>query len=162
MVEEIERNGGAQIINFGMNDDDMRLFMRLDFVATASDGGAMVPDKSSAPHPRSYGTFARKVGFFSIKEGVVPLEQAIRSCSGLPADILGFTDRGYLKTGYFADIVVLDPARYLDSATYDKPHQYAQGAVAVIVNGAPAVENGKANGVLAGRPLVHKVAKAVP
>jgi N-acyl-D-aspartate/D-glutamate deacylase len=162
VVEEIERNGGAQIINFGMNDDDMRLFMRFDFVATASDGGAMVPDKSSAPHPRSYGTFARKVGFFSIKEGVVPLEQAIRSCSGLPADILGFTDRGYLKTGYFADIVVLDPARYLDSATYDKPHQYAQGAVAVIVNGAPAVENGKANGVLAGRPLVHKVAKAVP
>lgn len=160
VVEEIERNGGAQIINFGMNDDDMRLFMRLGFVATASDGGAMVPDKISSPHPRSYGTFARKVGLFSIKEGVIPLEQAIRSCSGLPADILGFTDRGYLKTGQHADIVVLDPARYLDLATYDKPHQYAQGAVAVVVNGAVAVENGKATGALAGRALAHKSTRA--
>ena len=162
VVEEIERDGGAQIINFGMNDDDMRLFMKLDFVATASDGGAMVPDKTSAPHPRSYGTFARKVGFFSIKEGVVPVEVAIRSCSGLPADILGFSDRGYLKKGHHADMVVLDPARYIDTATYDKPHQYARGAVAVIVNGAVAVENGKATGVLAGRPLVHRGSKSAP
>lgn len=156
VVEGIERDGGAQIINFGMNEDDMRLFMRLDFVATASDGGSMVPDKTTSPHPRSYGTFARKVGFFSIKEGVLPLEQAIRSCSGLPADILGLADRGYLKPGHHADIVVLDPARYRDLATYDKPHQHAQGAVAVLVNGVVAVENGKATGALAGRPLVHK------
>jgi N-acyl-D-aspartate/D-glutamate deacylase len=160
VVEEIERNGGAQIINFGMNDDDMRLFMRLDFVATASDGGSMVPDKTTSPHPRSYGTFARKVGFYSIKEGVIPLEQAIRSCSGLPADIIGFTDRGYLKAGQFADIVVLDPGMFIDTATYDKPHQHAQGAVAVLVNGVEAVRGGKATGRLAGRPLVHQPGRA--
>lgn len=156
VVEEIERNGGAQVINFGMNEDDMRLFMRLDFVATASDGGSMVPDMTTSPHPRSYGTFARKVGFFSIKEGVIPLELAIRSCSGLPADIIGLADRGYLKAGQFADIVVFDPARYIDTATYAKPHQHAQGVVAVLVNGVVAAENGKPTGALAGRPLAHK------
>ena len=82
--------------------------------------------------------------------------------SGLPADILGFSDRGYLKKGHHADMVVLDPARYIDTATYDKPHQYARGAVAVVVNGAVAVENGKATGVLAGRPLVHQGSKSAP
>lgn len=155
VVEEIERNGGAQIVHFGMNDDDMKLFMRLDFVATASDGGAMMPDTQTSPHPRSYGTFARKIGFFANTEKVIPLEQAIRSCTGLPADILGIKDRGYLKVDQMADLVAFDPSRYRDLATYAKPHQYAQGAVHVLVNGIVAVENGKASGKLPGRPLVH-------
>ena len=158
VVVEIERNGGAQIINFGMNEEDMKLFMRLDFVATASDGGAMVPDTLTSPHPRSYGTFARKISFFANQEKVISLEQAIRSCTGLPADILGVKDRGYLKLGHKADVVVFDPSRYRDLATYDKPHQYAQGTVYVLVNGIVAVENGKANGKLPGRPLVHDAA----
>ena len=118
----------------------------------------MVPDTLTSPHPRSYGTFARKIGFFANQEKVIPLEQAIRSCTGLPADILGVKDRGYFKLGHKADVVVFDPSLYRDLATYDKPHQYAQGTVYVLVNGIVAVENGKANGKLPGRPLVHDAA----
>ena len=98
IVLEIERNGGAQIVNFGMNEEDVRLFMKQPFVATASDGSAQVPGET-VPHPRSYGTFPRKIGRYAIEDKVIPLEQAIRSASGLPADILQLPERGYLKAG---------------------------------------------------------------
>ena len=153
LVIEIEKNGGAQIVHFGMSEEDMRLFMKQDFVATASDGGAMVPDTASVPHPRNYGTFPRKIGFYSIQEKLIPLETAIRSASGLPADILGLKDRGYLKVGYFADIVVFNQATFRDKATYNKPHQYAAGVSHVLVNGSFAIMDGKPTGKLAGRPL---------
>ena len=153
IVVEIEKNGGAQIVHFGMSEEDMRLFMTQDFVATASDGGAKVPDTSSVPHPRNYGTFPRKIGFYSIQEKLIPLESAIRSASGLPADIMGLKDRGYLKVGYFADIVVFNPDTFRDKATYDKPHQYATGISHVLVNGTFAIIDGKATGKLAGKAL---------
>jgi N-acyl-D-amino-acid deacylase len=153
IVVEIEKNGGAQIVHFGMSEEDMRLFMKQDFVATASDGGAKVPDTSSVPHPRNYGTFPRKIGFYAIQEKLIPLETAIRSASGLPADIMGLKDRGYLKVGYFADIVVFNPDTFRDKATYDKPHQYATGISHVLVNGTFAIMDGKATGKLAGKPL---------
>jgi N-acyl-D-amino-acid deacylase len=95
---EIETNGGAQIVNHGMSEEDVRLYMKQPWVATASDGSAKVAD-SSVPHPRSYGTFARKIGFYAIEEKTIPLEHAIRSAAGLPADILGLKDRGYVKPG---------------------------------------------------------------
>ena len=100
---EITRNGGAQIVSFSMKDEEMRLFMKEPYVATASDGGARVPSASETPHPRSYGTFSRKVGRFAIEDQLITLEQAIRSSSGLPADILKLPERGYLKVGYYAD-----------------------------------------------------------
>jgi len=153
IVVEIEKNGGAQIVHFGMSEEDMRLFMKQDFVATASDGAATVPDTSSMPHPRNYGTFPRKIGFYSIQEKLIPLESAIRSASGLPADIMGLKDRGYLKIGYFADIVVFSPDTFRDKATYDKPHQYATGISHVLVNGNFAIMDGKPTGKLAGKPL---------
>ncbi len=153
LVVEIEKSGGAQIVHFGMSEEDMRLFMKQDFVATASDGGAKVPDTSSVPHPRSYGTFPRKIGFYSIQEKLIPIESAIRSASGLPADIMGLKDRGYLKVGYFADIVVFNPDTFRDKATYDKPHQYAVGISHVLVNGTFAIMDGKPTGKLAGKPL---------
>jgi N-acyl-D-aspartate/D-glutamate deacylase len=84
------------------------------------------------------------------------VEQAIRSASGLPADILRLGDRGYLKPGYYADVVLLDPEQYRDRATYDKPHTYATGVVYLWVNGKPAIEKGKSTGALAGRVLRHK------
>ena len=151
---EIERNGGAQIINFGMSDEDMRLIMRQLFVATASDGSSQVP-ADSVPHPRSYGCFPRKIGRFAIQDRVISVEQAIRSASGLPADILRLKDRGYLKPGQVADVVVLDPKTYRDRATFEKPHQYATGVRYLFVNGKTAIEEGKTTGVLAGKPLRH-------
>ncbi|MSR32378.1 MAG: D-aminoacylase [Gemmataceae bacterium] len=153
---EIEKNGGAQIVHFSMNDEDMRLFMKQEMVATASDGGAMAPDKASVPHPRNYGTFPRKIGLYSIQEKLLPLEQAIRSASGLPADILGLKDRGYLKVGAYADVVVFDPALFRDKATFDKPHQYAAGMEWVFVNGVPAIAEGKPTGKLPGKALRHQ------
>jgi N-acyl-D-aspartate/D-glutamate deacylase len=151
---EILRNGGAQIVNFNMSDEDMRLIMKQPFVVTASDGSAMVPG-TTVPHPRAYGTFPRKVGRYALVEGVISLEQAIRSASGLPADILKLPERGYLKAGYFADVVVFDPEKFRDIATYDKPHQYSTGVKYLFVNGQLAIDNGKSTGALAGKVLRH-------
>lgn len=152
---EIVRNGGAAIVNFSMDEEDVRQAMQRPWVATASDGRAYLPG-SDRPHPRSYGTFPRKIGRYSIRDGVLPIEQAIRSASGLPADILGLPERGYLRTGFFADIVVFDPEAFVDTATYDNPHQYAAGMKYVFVNGHPAVHAGTPTGTLAGRALRHQ------
>jgi len=105
------------------------------------------------PHPRSYGTFPCKIGRYAIEDGVISLEQAIRSASGLPADVLKVPGRGYLKAGYYADIVVFDPKTFRDRATFDKPHQYATGVKYLFVNGRPAIDEGKYTGTLAGRVL---------
>lgn len=155
LVLEIERNGGAQIVNFGMSEEDVRLIMKQPWVATASDGVAQVPS-AYAVHPRSYGTFPRRIGHYSIADKLVPLELSLRSASGLPADILRLPERGYLKPGYFADIVVLDPETFRDRATYDKPHQYATGVKYLFVNGKLTIDQGKYTGALAGRVLRHK------
>ncbi|HBL46995.1 MAG TPA: N-acyl-D-amino acid deacylase, partial [Planctomycetaceae bacterium] len=125
--------------------------------ATASDGGVMIPD-ATRPHPRNYGAFPRKIGHYAIREQVIPLEQAIRSATGLPADILGLTDRGYLKPGQAADIVVFDPQTIIDTATFENPHQYADGMRYVFVNGVAAVYEGTPTGALAGRALRKKSA----
>ncbi len=151
---EIERHGGAQIVNFGMSEEDVRLIMKQPWVATASDGGAQVPG-DTVPHPRNYGTFPRKIGHYAIADKLIPVEQAVRSASGLPADILKLADRGYLRPGYYADVVLLDPETYRDRATYDKPHAYATGVVYLWVNGKAAIEKGKSTGALAGRVLRH-------
>jgi N-acyl-D-amino-acid deacylase len=155
VVMEIERNGGAQVVNFAMKEEDVRIYMRQPWVATASDGGVQTPGPT-VPHPRSYGTFPRKIGHYAIEEKLIPVEQAIRSSSGLPADILKLTDRGYLKPGYFADVVVFDPKTFRDTATFDKPHQYPEGVKWVLVNGHVAVRDGEYKNVLGGRVLRHK------
>ena len=157
IVLEIERNGGAQIVNFGMSEDDVRIYMKQSWVATASDGGVQTPG-ATVPHPRSYGTFPRKIGFYAIEEKLIPVEAAIRSATGLPADILKLTDRGYLKPGYFADVVVFDPKTFRDTATFEKPHQYAAGVRWVLVNGHAAISDGTYSEALGGRVLRHAAA----
>lgn len=155
VVVEIEKAGGAGVVNFGMSEEDVRVYMKQPWVATASDGSAWVPG-DSVPHPRSYGTFPRKIGRYSITDGVVPLEQAIRSSSGLPAHILGLKDRGYLKAGQFADVVVFDPKAFRDTATFEKPHQYSAGVKYLFVNGKAAIDGGEFKEVLAGKALRHR------
>ncbi|MHB1421718.1 MAG: N-acyl-D-amino-acid deacylase family protein [Gemmataceae bacterium] len=156
IVLEIERNDGAQIVIFSMNEEDVRLIMRQPFVATASDGASMLPSSDTVPHPRSYGCFPRKIGRYAIEDKILPLEQAIRSASGLPADILLLPERGYLKANYFADLVVFDPQTFRDTATFDKPHQYATGVRYLFVNGQLAIDDGKFTDVLAGKVLRHQ------
>jgi predicted amidohydrolase YtcJ len=152
VVLDIERHGGAQAIGFGMSEDDVRRVMARDFVATASDGSAHAPGGGDRPHPRAYGTFPRKIRY-ALDEKVLTLEQAIRSCTGLPARILGLPDRGVLRPGAFADIVAFDPERFRDAATFDDPTRYAPGVQYLFVNGVAAIVAGKFQDKLAGRPL---------
>src|SRR5262249_53343907 len=134
------------------------IIMKQSFVATASDGSARVPDKT-VPHPRSYGCFPRKIGRYALVDKIITLEHAVRSCSGLPADILHLPERGYLKKGHFADVVVFDPKTFRDAATYDKPHQYATGVRYLFVNGKLVIKEGKFNNTLAGKVIRHRPAK---
>jgi predicted amidohydrolase YtcJ len=158
VVLEIQRHGGAQAISFGMCEEDVREVMRHPFVATASDGGTHQPGRGDQPHPRSYGTFPRKVRY-ALDDKVLPLEQAIRSCSGWPAEILGLADRGLVRVGAFADLVVFDPATFRDAATFDQPTRYAPGVHHLYVNGVAAIAGGRVRstpmpgGKLPGRAL---------
>ena len=117
---------------------------------------------NTVPHPRSYGGFPRKIGRYAIEDKIIPLEHALRSASGLPADILELPQRGYLKSGYFADIVVFDPKTFRDRATFERPHQYATGVVYLFVNGKMAIDGGRFDGTLAGRVLRHESKKLPP
>ncbi len=159
LVIEIETAGGAQIVNHSINEDDVRYVMTFPWVATASDGGAKIPG-ASVPHPRSYGTFSRKIGLYSIRENIVPLNHAVRSSTGLPAEILGLTDRGFLRPGQAADIAVWDPETFIDTATFIKPHQYSEGVRYVFVNGEVAISEGHLTGALAGKSL-RKTPKSI-
>jgi N-acyl-D-aspartate/D-glutamate deacylase len=150
LVVQIQRGGGCSAVAFSMCDADVEYIMRKPYVATASDGSSKMAGPTR-PHPRSYGTFSRKIGHYAIEKKVIPLLQAIRSSSGLPADILGIDDRGYLRTGTYADVVVFDPARIRDRATFVDPHQHSVGVLWVLVNGKVAVANEKPTGSMNGR-----------
>ena len=157
----IVQQGSAMIVEFSMNEDDVRYVMRQPWVATASDGRAYVPD-GDKPQPRSYGTFSRKVGYYARQEGVIGVSAAIRSCTGLPADILHLTDRGYIRPGQAADLAVLDLEKFIDLATYDEPHQYSEGVVHVFVNGRAAIFQAQLTGILAGRAIRKKSPQSKP
>jgi N-acyl-D-aspartate/D-glutamate deacylase len=154
IVLEIEKHGGAQVVHFSMDDEDVNLIMKQPWVATASDGSSQVPG-DSMPHPRSYGCFARKIGKYALTDKRITLEHAVRSASGLPADILHLPERGYLKKDYFADLVVFDPETFRDTATFDKPHQYATGVKYLFVNGKLVIDDEKFLDVIAGKVLRH-------
>jgi N-acyl-D-amino-acid deacylase len=138
-----------------MTEEDVRFVMQQPWVATASDGSIKLASGDMV-HPRSFGTFPRKIGLYAVQEKVLPLEQAVRSATGLPADILRLPERGYLRAGYFADIAVFDPATIRDAATFDKPFEPPVGIPWVLVNGQIAVNNGQPTGTLSGRALRHQ------
>jgi len=152
IVLDIQRHGGAQAISFGMSEDDVRQVMRHDFVATASDGSTHHPGGGDRPHPRAYGTFPRKFRY-ALDDKIISLEQAVRASSGLPAEILHLPDRGVIRPGAFADLVVFDPKTFRDAATFDNPTRYAPGVAYLFVNGVTAIAEGKPQKVLPGRAL---------
>jgi N-acyl-D-amino-acid deacylase len=151
----IQRDGGASVVNFSLCEEDVRYAMTLPWVATASDGSARAPNPKACPHPRNFGTFPRKIGRYAGDEKVLPLGQAIRSATGLPADILGLADRGYLRPGAYADVVVFDPDTFIDRATFEDPQQYSTGVRYLFVAGSLALEDGKPGPKLLGRALRH-------
>ena len=126
--------------------------MKQPWTMTSTDG--MIPALGVGPaHPRSYGTFARKLRVYAIDRGVISVEQAIRSASGLTAQVFGITDRGVIRPGAFADVIVFSPDKIRDVATYLQPHAYAEGMDYVFINGQPAIWAGAAAPERYGRVL---------
>jgi len=148
----LNRPGGARMRGFSLSEYDIEHIMRQDFTATCSDGGT-VAQGEGIPHPRYYGTFARKLRHYALDRQVISLPFAIRSMTSLPAQILGLKDRGMLRENYWADVTVFDPEKVRDRATYTDPHQYAEGAPYVMVNGELVVDGGKITGKLPGKVL---------
>ncbi len=133
--------GGCQGIFHAMSDDDVQRILRHPTTMIGSDGEVPIFGRSN-PHPRSYGTFARVLGLYVREKKTITLEEAVRKMTSFPAARLRIQDRGILRPGMKADIVVFDPATVRDLATFDKPHQYAEGFSHVIANGQVIYENG--------------------
>jgi len=144
--------GGASIVSFNMSEQDIELLMKQSWTMASSDGGLSLPGPSR-PHPRGNGAFARRLAFYVRDRHVLPLEQAIRGMTSMPAQVFGFTDRGEIRAGAFADIVIFDPAKVQDKATYQDPHQIAEGMSWVIVNGQIARRELEFTGARGGRAL---------
>ena len=144
--------GGASIVSFNMHASDVERLMRQPWVMTASDGD-LPAFGEGVPHPRSYGTFPRKLGWYARERGIVDVGTAIRSMTHLPALVYGLADRGLIRPGMAADIVVFDLAAVDDPATFTDPHQHARGMVHVLVNGTLAVRDGRFTDARAGRVL---------
>jgi N-acyl-D-aspartate/D-glutamate deacylase len=139
---ELLEQGGAGLVSFNMSEDDIAYIMRKDYTMTGSDGG-LVAMGEGKPHPRFYGTFPRKIARYVKERGTVTLAHAIRSMTSLPATVFRFEDRGQLRPGAWADLVVFDLERLRDRATYSDPHRLSEGVVHVLVNGALVMKDGE-------------------
>ena len=147
--------GGAQMVYHGMGDKDVKNIMAYPFNMAASDAGIAVVGVSR-PHPRAYGTNARVLGKYVREEKVMSLEEAIRRMTSLPADKFNIKQRGLIKEGFMADIVVFDENEVTDMATFENPHQFSKGFKYVFVNGGLTVDNGVHNGARKGIAIRNK------
>ncbi|MGI8580658.1 MAG: N-acyl-D-amino-acid deacylase family protein [Chitinophagaceae bacterium] len=151
-VIELMLNGGAGMVFHGMSEDDVRYIIQYPFNMFASDAGIRLY-KQGVPHPRGYGTNARVLSKYVRDEKIISLEEAIRRMTSLPAQKFQLKDRGLLKEGMAADVVIFDEKEVQDMATFQDPHQYSKGFKYVIVNGKTVVENGNHTGVKSGAIL---------
>jgi N-acyl-D-amino-acid deacylase len=144
--------GGASMIYHGMDEDDVKRIMQEPFTMIASDSGVRQLDES-VPHPRGYGNNARVLGHYVRELKVIGLEDAVRKMTSLPAQTFGFRDRGLIREGFAADIVIFDENTINDRATYDQPHQFPLGISYVLVNGAIVLGNDQITTARPGQPL---------
>lgn len=145
----VEDGSRVQAVYFLMSEENVRRQIKLPWVAFGSDAASMAPEGvfvKTSTHPRAYGNFARLLGKYVRDERVIPLEEAIRKLTSLPAATLRIKERGRLANGYFADVVVFDPKTIADRATYENPHQYATGMRHVWVNGVQVLKDGEHTG----------------
>ncbi len=150
----IEDHSGCSALYFTMSEENVEKEMKQPWVCIGSDASSQAPEGvflKSSTHPRAYGCFARYLGHYVRDRGLMPLEEAIRKITSLPASNLKIQRRGSLKAGYFADVAVFDPTRVKDNATFQEPQQYASGMVHVFVNGTQVLKDGDHTGALPGQ-----------
>ena len=152
----IEDDSRVGTVYFLMSEENVEKKIALPWVSFASDAGSIATEGvflKSNPHPRAYGNFARLLGKYVREERIVPLEEAIRRMTSLPASNLKLKSRGSLEVGFYADVVIFDPAEIQDHANYENPHQYSTGVIHVFVNGQQVLKNGEHTGATPGRVL---------
>jgi len=150
----VEDDSRISVVYFSMSEENIKKKVAVPWVSFCSDAGSFTNEGvfvKQSTHPRAYGSFVRVIGKYARDEAVISLEEAIRKLTSLPAENLKLTKRGKLQPGYFADVVVFDPEDVKDLATFEKPHQYAEGVVHVWVNGQQVLQNGVHTGAMPGR-----------
>ncbi len=148
--------GEATMLFFCMDEEDVRAVIRNPLSMIISDAWVTAPSGGGKPHPRGYGSFPRVISKYVREEKLLTLPEAIRKMTSLPAQKIGLQDRGLIKEGYCADLVLFDTEKIKDMATFENPHQYPQGIDRVIVNGQSVVKNGQITGVKPGKILRRK------
>lgn len=151
-----ERRGGGRVRGFSLSEEDVEAYAARNWVATTTDGGIALP-MDGPVHARFYGTYPRKLRHYAMDRGVLTLEDAVRSSTWLPAQILGLKDRGMILEGFAADLVVLDLERLRDTSDFFQPHQYPEGVDHVLVNGVFVVEGGELTWTLPGRVIPSRM-----
>ncbi len=161
----IEERGSIGCVYFIIDEADLALAMQQPWVAVGSDGSALATDgplRAGVPHPRNFGTFPRVLGRYVRELKVISLEEAIRKMTSLPASILGLSDRGSIKEGQWADLVIFDPATVADKATFEEPFQYPVGIDTVLVNGVVVLDEGKHTNARPGKVLRKRSGTEAP
>lgn len=155
----LDENFSPGMVRFSMSEEDVKAVMRHHLVMIGSDASCMASEgvlSKGKPHPRAYGTFARVIGKYAIKEQIMPLEKAIFKMTGMPATRFMLQDRGLIKENMYADITIFDEKEIIDSATFKDPHNFAKGIEYVIVNGEVVVENGVQHEAYPGKVLKRR------
>ncbi|MFH1941879.1 MAG: D-aminoacylase [bacterium] len=152
----IEEEGGVSICGFGMSDENTEKVLAFPLTMVGTDGDAVAPYgllSKGNPHPRHYGTFPRYLGYYVREKKILPLQEAVRRITSMPADKFRIPDRGVIVEGNYADVVLFNPETVIDKATFTNPHQYPEGIDCVIVNGKVVIEKGQHTGELPGQVL---------
>ena len=152
LIIDLCLRGGASCVYHTMDEREVEEILRCPLVAVASDSGIR-SFGTGQPHPRGYGTNSRVLGHYVRERKVIPLADAVRKMTSLPATAFRFSDRGLLRPGFVADITIFDEQQIIDRATFEKPHQYPEGIVHVLVNGYPVLRDGRLTGLLPGLPV---------
>jgi N-acyl-D-amino-acid deacylase len=152
----LEDRSRIDTIYFVISEENIKKELAKPWISFGSDEASQAPEGAflkANPHPRAYGNFSRLLGHYVRDEKIIPLAEAVRRLTGLPATNLGLDHRGFLEEGMFADIAIFDPATIADRATFEKPHQYAVGMKHVFVNGVEVLKDGEHTGAKPGRAL---------
>jgi len=158
-VVEMARKGNASLVSHILNEDDMLAFARHPAVTAGSDGSSLHvegPLSKGHPHPRDFGTFPRAFRLFHREHKLYSLEEAVRKLTSMPAQAVGLKKRGLLREGMWADVIVFDPEKFTDTATYKQPKQLAEGIDWAIVNGVSAIAEARFLGNTPGRPITSQ------